>query len=59
MTLRLPMFNGMVYNIIEPKHGLMCHAINCPLLIDCCWLMTCGMEPMDGDRGSGTKLTWT
>ena len=23
------------------------------------WLMRCGMEPMHGDGGSGTKLTWT
>ena len=30
-TLRIPMFNHMVFSIIEPYHGLMCHAINYPL----------------------------
>ena len=32
VTLRLPMFNDMVYSIIEPWYGLMCHTINCPFV---------------------------
>ena len=54
------MFNDMGYSIIEPWYGLMCHTVKCPFVNWIVgWLMTCGMEPMCGDRGSGIKLTWT
>ena len=53
----LSMFNHMAYRFIALPN-VQCTKI-VPLTIDCYYLLICGMEPMHGDRGAGSKLTWT
>ena len=51
------MFNHMTYCVIVWSNVPYNKLSLCKLIVD--WLMTCDMEPMHGDRGSGSKLTWT
>ena len=57
MTLRLPMFNDMTYCVIVWPNVPYTKLSFCSLIVD--WLMTYGMEPMHGDRGSGLSLSHT
>ena len=57
MTLRLPMFNDMTYCVIVWSNVQYNKLSFLLIVID--WLMTCGMEPMHGDGGSGLSLSHT